>query len=292
MPVLISLVGHRGARGSASGSSTSESVVGWFLRDEVFTAAMASSSVASAPSTVEWMLLLGGRVDIVGRLLADGHAKLLEICQLVLDQCQAGGLALHHLLGGRVHGAKVGNGLAIQCDSHVVLHRRHAVVVLDGWRGHLVDEGDCLGPVVLESFDHLGDGQRFVFPHNPTLVLLGVRATAFDDVQANIDDIVLLHRIAGCACIQCADEEACCKQLEAVRGMPVGGHLLLVLFVVLGCRLPILANKPVEHVEEDSVWLFHVDGLVGFANQFEELGEEDVQECCIHGDNVSTRFAC
>ncbi len=74
--------------------------------------------------------------------------------------------------------------------------------------------------------------------------------------------------------------------------MPVGGHPLSVLFAVLSRRLPILANKPVNHVEEDSVWLFHVDGLVGFANRFGELGEEDVQEPCIHGDNVSTRFAC
>jgi hypothetical protein len=74
--------------------------------------------------------------------------------------------------------------------------------------------------------------------------------------------------------------------------MPVGGHPLLVLFAVLGHHLPILANKPVKHVEEDSVRLFHVDGLVGFANRFGELGEEDVPERCIHGDDVSMHFAC
>ncbi len=79
MPVLISLVGHRGTCGFASGSNTFESVVGWLLRDKVSTAAAASSSIASAPSTVEGTLLLGGSVDIVGRLLANGHAKLLEI---------------------------------------------------------------------------------------------------------------------------------------------------------------------------------------------------------------------
>jgi hypothetical protein len=60
-------------------------MVGWLLRDKVATSAAASSSVASAPSAVEWVLLLGGSLDIVGRLLADGHAKLLEICQLALD---------------------------------------------------------------------------------------------------------------------------------------------------------------------------------------------------------------
>ncbi len=144
MPVLISLVGRRGTRGSTSGSSTSKSMVCWLLRDKVSTAAAASSSVASAPSTVEWMLLLGGSVDIVGRLLADGHAKLLKIRQLVFVQCQAGGLANHRLLGGCVRGAKVGNGLAIRCASPVSVHRCHAIVVLDSWRGHLVDEGDCL----------------------------------------------------------------------------------------------------------------------------------------------------
>ncbi len=135
------------------------------------------------------MLLLGGSVDIVGRLLADCHAKLLQICQLVLDQCQAGGLALHHLLGGCVRGTKIGDGLAIRCASHVVVHRHHAVVVLDGWRGHLVIEGDCLGPVVLERFDRLGEGRRFVLPRNPALVLLGVHAAVFDDVQADINEL-------------------------------------------------------------------------------------------------------
>jgi hypothetical protein len=183
MPVLVLLVGHRGVLGSASRSFTSESVVGWLLRDEVSTAATASSSIASAPSTVDGMLLLGGSVDIVGRLLANGHAKLLEICQLVLDQCQAGGLALHPLLGGCIRGTKVGNGLAMRCASHVVVHCRHAVVVLDGWRGHLVDEGDCLRPVVLERFDCLSDGRQFILPRDPALALLRVHATAFDDVQ-------------------------------------------------------------------------------------------------------------
>jgi hypothetical protein len=111
------------------------SLVGWLLRDEVSTAATAFSSVASTSSTVEETLLLGRSVDIVGRLLADGHAKLLEICQLVLDQCQAGGLALHHLLGGCVRGIEVGDGLAVQCTSCLVVHCHHAIVVLDGWRG-------------------------------------------------------------------------------------------------------------------------------------------------------------
>ncbi len=201
-------------------------------------------------------------------------------------------MALHRLLGGCVRGTKVGNGLAIRCASCVVVHRCHAIVVLDGWRGHLVDEGDRLGPVVLECFDCLGNRRRFVLPHTSALVLLGVHAAAFDDAQANIDDIALLHRIAGCTCIRCANEEVRCKRLKAVRGMPVGGHPLSVLFAVLGCCLPILANKPVKHVEGDSVRLFHADGLVGFANRFVELGKEDVRERCIHGDNVSMHFAC
>jgi hypothetical protein len=74
--------------------------------------------------------------------------------------------------------------------------------------------------------------------------------------------------------------------------MPVGGHPLLVLFAVLDRCLPILTNKPVKYVEEDSVWLLHADGLIGFTNQFKELGEEDIREHCVHGDDVSTHFAC
>jgi hypothetical protein len=47
-------------------------------------------------------------------------------------------------------------------------------------------------------------------------------------------------------------------------GMPGGIHSLLIF----GCCFPVLCDEPVEHVEKDSVWLFHADWLTCFTNCF------------------------
>ncbi len=49
--------------------------------------------------------------------------------------------------------------------------------------------------------------------------------------------------------------------LESIRGLPVGGHLLPIIFAIIGCRFSILLDEPVEHVEEDGVRFFHPNCL-------------------------------
>jgi len=57
-----------------------------------------TTTVASAAATVGRVLLLSGGVDAAWEQLVDGHAELLDVCQLAVYCGQAGGLALH-LLG-------------------------------------------------------------------------------------------------------------------------------------------------------------------------------------------------
>jgi hypothetical protein len=56
-----------------------------------------TTTVASVAATVGRVLLLSGGVDAAWELLVDGHAELLDVCQLAVHCGQAGGLALHCL---------------------------------------------------------------------------------------------------------------------------------------------------------------------------------------------------
>ena len=98
----------------------------------------------------------------------------------------------------------------------------------------------------------------------------------FDDAKANVNDIVNLHWVACCALVGCADEEARREGLKTVRGMPVGGHSLPILFAIFGRCLAVLLDEPVEHVQKDCVWLFHTDWLIRFTNCFWEICEENI----------------
>ena len=83
---------------------------------------------------------------------------------------------------------------------------------------------------------------------DPIFVFFGVHSASFDDVQANIDDIAIVHWVACRALIGSTDEEARCEGLKTVGGMPVGGHLLPILFAIFGCCLAVFLDEPVERV--------------------------------------------
>ncbi len=120
--------------------------------------------------------------------------------------------------------------------------------MLRGRNSHLVDQRDCVGPIFLEGVDHLDDCRGFVLAGNPIFVLLGVHPTAFDDLQANVDDVTIIHRIACHTRVGCTNEEAHCKGLRAVGGMPVGRHPLPIIFAIFGRRFAVLHDEPVKHV--------------------------------------------
>jgi hypothetical protein len=71
---------------------------------------------------------------------------------------------------------------------------------------------------------------------------------SFDDAQADVDDVVIVYRVACCDRVGCADEEARRKGFESVGRIPVGGHSLAIFFTILGCCFTVLCDEPIEHV--------------------------------------------
>ena len=102
-------------------ASSAETISGWLL----VAAAVSAAALASASSSAvvgRALLLRGGVVVALGLvdhawgLLAGSHAELLDIHQLDLHCGEAGGLAFHRILRGRVHGAKVCHRFGVQGD--------------------------------------------------------------------------------------------------------------------------------------------------------------------------------
>jgi hypothetical protein len=122
--------------------------------------------------------------------------------------------------------------------------------MLRGWGSRLVDKCDYVGPIFFEGVDRLDDRRGFVLARDPIFLLLGVHPASFDDAQADVDDITIIHQVACCPRVGCADEEACCKGLESAGGMPVGGHLLPILFTIFGRCFAVLRDEPIEHVRK------------------------------------------
>ena len=107
-----------------------------------------------------------------------------------------GCLFLHRCLCGGACGAEICKRFTVQCDRGVIVHDGHAISMVRGWDRCLVDECDCGGPIFFEGVDRLNDRQGFVLTCDPIFVLLGVHPTSFDDVQADVNDVVIIHRVA------------------------------------------------------------------------------------------------
>ena len=119
---------------------------------------------------------------------------------------------------GGVRGAEVLERFAVGCDRRIIVHGGHVVSMLKGWGSCLVDECDCLGTIFFEGIDHFSDGRGLVLAGDPNFVFFGVHSTSVDDAQANVDDIAIIHRVASHDCVGCANKEARCEGLKAVRG--------------------------------------------------------------------------
>jgi hypothetical protein len=124
----------------------------------------------------------------------------------------------------------------------------HAISMLSGWDRRLVDECYRVGPILFEGVDRFNNWWLLVFVGDPAFVFLGVHSTSLDDAQADVDDITIPHRVASRARVGSAYEEASCEGLKTVGGMPVGSHLLPILFTILSRNFAVLRDEPIEHV--------------------------------------------
>ncbi len=159
-------------------------------------------------------------------------------------------------MGGGVSSPKVHNGPAVGSDGAiVVIDGGHPIAVKTGRDGGLIDQGDLGGPEFLERIHVFVNAWADGLTGNPLLVLFGVHATAFDDVQADVDDVDVVHWIAGAAGEGRAGEKAEDKVVESVGWMPIHSHVLAIGFAVHRRCLSVVVDEPQEHVDEDEVGL-------------------------------------
>jgi hypothetical protein len=198
IPILSTLVG-RGRVCRLLHAGTVATKPGWLLWEASCTICTARATIAPVATAIVVLLLLWRGVDGGRGLLVDSHVELLDVCELALYSGHGGCLALHQFLRGGVCGAEVRKRFAVRCDQGVVVHDGHAVSMVRCWDHCLVDECDCGGPILFEGVDRLDDRRGFVLACDPIFVLLGVHPASFDDVQANVDDVAIVHWVACCA---------------------------------------------------------------------------------------------
>ncbi len=100
--------------------------------------------------------------------------------------------------------------------------------MLQGWDSRLVNECNRVSPIFLGGVDRLDDWWDRVFAQDQIFLPFGVHSTALDDVQANVNDIAVVHWVVCCACVRSTDEEVYCDGLKTIGGMPGGSHFLLI----------------------------------------------------------------
>ncbi len=129
--------------------------------------------------------------------------------------------------------------------------------------GGLVNKGDLGGPKHFEHVDRLDDAGADGLASNPGLVLLTIHPALLDDVEANVDNVDVVHLDACAAGVRSSGEEAEDEGIEPFSGMPIGSHVLPVCLAILSCCLTILVDKPEEEVDKEDIRLAEAPPLEG-----------------------------
>ena len=114
--------------------------------------------------------------------------------------------------------------------------------MLQGRGSRQVDECNCVGPLFLGGVDRLDNQWGLILASNPFVVLLGIHSSALNDMQANVNDTMVSHPVKCRACIRCANEEVCGQGFEAIDGMPICSHSLLICFTIFCCSISVFHN--------------------------------------------------
>ena len=211
--------------------------------------------------------------------------------QLGLHRHDRRALGLDQLLGGSVRGPKVCNRLAVQCHCVVVIDRGHPVAMRACGDCRLVlDKRDPVRPTRLQRVERLGNAGGGSCSSNPTLVLLRVQTTLFDDTDPDVNDVVINNQVPCGVGVSRACEEAGCKGIKTVAGMPVGSHPLAIRIAIFRRHRTVVLREPLEHGDEDNVWFAKAPLLEGGVYPDQNGVEEDIGEGSIHGDDVSPCF--
>jgi hypothetical protein len=199
----------------------------------------------------------------LGGLLLEARAVLLHHLQLGLHQRNRRALGLDQLLGGGVRGPKVRDCFAVRCHCVVVVDRSHSIAVRACGDCRLVDERDLVHPKCLERVEILGNAGGGSRSGDPALVLLRVQPALLDDADPNVDDVAINNWIPCGVGVRRAREEAEGEGVKTITGMLVGGHLLAIRIAIFRRRRTVVLREPLEHVNEDNVWLVEAPLLEG-----------------------------
>ncbi len=126
---------------------------------------------------------------------------------------------------------------------------------------------------------------------DPALILLHVQPALLDDADPDVDDVAINNWIPCGVGVRHAREEAEGEGVNTVAGMPVGGHPLVICIAIFRCRRTVVLREPLEHVDEDNVWLAGAPLLEGGMHTNQYGVEEKVREGSIHSDDVSPCFS-
>ncbi len=154
----------------------------------------------------------------------------------------------------------------------------------------MIDEGDFVRPELLERskrFNYLGTNR---LASDPLLVLFGVHSAALDYAEADVNDVGIVHRVAGAAGVARAREEAMDEGVESVGGMPIGSHTVTIPFAIFGGCLTIVFDKPEEEIDKYDVGFAETTLEDGRANCRRHSVKENIAEGRIHRDDVGPYF--
>jgi hypothetical protein len=141
----------------------------------------------------------------------------------------------------------------------------------------LVYEGDLGSPKCLEPVNHLDDARADGLASDPGLVIFAIHPALLDDVEANVDDVNIVHLEAWAAGICSSGEEA-----EDEGSNPLAGCQL----AILGRRFTILVDKPEKEINKDNIRLAEAPLLEGSMHLGGHGLKEDVCEGSFHCYNV------
>ena len=117
----------------------------------------------------------------------------------------------------------------------------------------MIYEGDFVCPERLERREGLNDLGANGLAHDPLLVLFGVETTAFDDADANVNDVAGMDGVASRVRVGAAFEEAYCEGVKTLQWVPVRSHAESVGIAILGRRCAIFIDEPIDKFGEDDV---------------------------------------
>ncbi len=170
-------------------------------------------------------------------LLLDSHAVLLHSIKLVLERRNHRPLRPNAFLRGSIGGT----------GGFIFVNGGHPISMKTRWDGGLIQNvlNDKKVSTIL--------GRMASRARDPLFVFFGVHPASLDDVEADVDDVGIVHRVASAAGVASTGEQAVDDGVEPVAGMPIGSHSVAIPFAIFGGCLAVVFDEPEEEIDEDNV---------------------------------------